>query len=165
MSQQVFNLVILSCTLFGVCTAFGAGNIPSYGQLEGIAFRHGDIEDILLQMAMVPVAAGASGFLSSLNPLSNAGKKFNAMAVKRVYFGNFLRYLLHVRMLSTDKFRDYSQAIDVGTLSKGLDVKTIRLLVWVMSFMAMGYATEEFEVTEARLGVYRPEEHIDNPKV
>lgn len=32
-----------------------------------------------------------------------------------------------------------------------------------MGFMAFGYATEEFEVTEARLGVYRPEEHIDNP--
>jgi hypothetical protein len=29
--------------------------------------------------------------------------------------------------------------------------------------MAFGYATEEFEVTEDRLGVYRPEEHIDNP--
>ena len=29
--------------------------------------------------------------------------------------------------------------------------------------MAFGYATDEFEVTEARLGVYRPEEHIDNP--
>ncbi|MDA4131964.1 MAG: Het-C domain-containing protein [Thaumarchaeota archaeon] len=32
-----------------------------------------------------------------------------------------------------------------------------------MSFLAHGYATEEFEVTEERLGVYRPEEHIDNP--
>jgi hypothetical protein len=29
--------------------------------------------------------------------------------------------------------------------------------------LAHGYATEEFEVTEERLGVYRPEEHIDNP--
>lgn len=29
--------------------------------------------------------------------------------------------------------------------------------------MSHGYATEEFEVTEERLGVYRPEEHIDNP--
>lgn len=29
--------------------------------------------------------------------------------------------------------------------------------------MANGYATEEFEVTEERLGAYRPEEHIDNP--
>lgn len=29
--------------------------------------------------------------------------------------------------------------------------------------MSFGYATEEFEVTEERLGTYRPEEHIDNP--
>lgn len=36
--------------------------------------------------------------------------------------------------------------------------------VWVLSFMSFGYATEEFEVTEERLGCYRPEEHIDNPK-
>ena len=35
--------------------------------------------------------------------------------------------------------------------------------MWVLSFLAHGYATEEFEVTEERLGVYRPEEHIDNP--
>ena len=33
-----------------------------------------------------------------------------------------------------------------------------------MSFLSFGYATGEFEVTEERLGVYRPEEHIDNPK-
>lgn len=31
--------------------------------------------------------------------------------------------------------------------------------------MTFGYATGEFEVTEERLGCYRPEEHIDNPKV
>lgn len=30
--------------------------------------------------------------------------------------------------------------------------------------MSFGYATAEFEVTSERLGVYRPEEHIDNPK-
>lgn len=30
--------------------------------------------------------------------------------------------------------------------------------------MSFGYATAEFEVTAERLGVYRPEEHIDNPK-
>lgn len=33
-----------------------------------------------------------------------------------------------------------------------------------MGFLSFGYATREFEVTEERLGVYRPEEHIDNPK-
>ena len=69
--------------------------------------------------------------------------------IKRVYFGNWLR--------------DYSQAVDVGSL-KGVQAGTIRILVWVLSFLSFGYATGEFEVTEERLGVYRPEEHIDNPR-
>ena len=71
------------------------------------------------------------------------------MMIKRTYFGNWLR--------------DYSQAVDVGTL-KGVQADTIRILVWVLAFMSFGYATAEFEVTAERLGVYRPEEHIDNPK-
>ncbi|KAI9051416.1 hypothetical protein LZ554_004462 [Drepanopeziza brunnea f. sp. 'monogermtubi'] len=77
------------------------------------------------------------------------GHKWTSMMVKRVYFGNWLR--------------DYSQAVDVGSL-KGVSAPTIRILVWVLSFLSFGYATEEFEVTEERLGTYRPEEHIDNPK-
>lgn len=76
------------------------------------------------------------------------GKKWTTLMVQRTYFGNWLR--------------DYSQAIDVGSV-KGVNAATIRVLVWVLSFLANGYATEEFEVTEERLGVYRPEEHIDNP--
>lgn len=76
------------------------------------------------------------------------GKKWTSMLIKRTYFGNWLR--------------DYSQAVDIGSL-KGVNAETIRILVWVLSFMAHGYATEEFEVTADRLGVYRPEEHIDNP--
>ncbi|RDW74988.1 hypothetical protein BP6252_06130 [Coleophoma cylindrospora] len=77
------------------------------------------------------------------------GHKWTSMMVKRVYFGNWLR--------------DYSQAVDVGSL-KGVSAPTIRILVWVLSFLSFGYATAEFEVTDERLGVYRPEEHIDNPK-
>ncbi|QIW98722.1 hypothetical protein AMS68_004240 [Peltaster fructicola] len=77
------------------------------------------------------------------------GHKWTSMMIKRVYFGNWLR--------------DYSQAVDVGTL-KGVQADTIRILVWVLAFMSFGYATEEFEVTADRLGCYRPEEHIDNPK-
>ncbi|KAI9836391.1 MAG: hypothetical protein M1819_001421 [Sarea resinae] len=77
------------------------------------------------------------------------GRKWTSMMVKRVYFGNWLR--------------DYSQAVDVGTL-KGVQAGTIRILVWVLAFLSFGYATEEFEVTDERLGVYRPEEHIDNPR-
>lgn len=53
-----------------------------------------------------------------------------------------------------------SQAMDVGTL-KSLPADTIRVLVWILSFMTFGYATAEFEVTSERLGVYRPEEHIE----
>ncbi|CAN9148526.1 unnamed protein product [Alternaria alternata] len=77
------------------------------------------------------------------------GHKWKSNMIKRVYFGNWLR--------------DYSQAVDVGTLAK-VQGETIRVLVWVLSFMSFGYATGEFEVTAERLGVYRPEEHIDNPK-
>lgn len=50
--------------------------------------------------------------------------------------------------------------MDVGTL-KNLQADTIRILVWVLSFLTFGYATGEFEVTAERLGVYRPEEHIE----
>ncbi|KAF2656532.1 heterokaryon incompatibility Het-C, partial [Lophiostoma macrostomum CBS 122681] len=57
------------------------------------------------------------------------------------------------------------KAVDVATL-KNVQADTIRILVWILSFMTFGYATGEFEVTADRLGVYRPEEHIgtDNPK-
>ncbi|KAE8422099.1 heterokaryon incompatibility protein Het-C-domain-containing protein [Aspergillus pseudocaelatus] len=77
------------------------------------------------------------------------GHKWTSTMIKRVYFGNWLR--------------DYSQAMDVGTL-KSVQADTIRILVWILSFMTFGYATAEFEVTSDRLGTYRPEEHIDNPK-
>ncbi|KAL4787884.1 heterokaryon incompatibility protein Het-C-domain-containing protein [Aspergillus varians] len=77
------------------------------------------------------------------------GHKWTSNTIKRVYFGNWLR--------------DYSQAMDVGTL-KSLPADTIRILVWILSFITFGYATVEYEVTADRLGVYRPEEHIDNPK-
>jgi hypothetical protein len=42
------------------------------------------------------------------------GKKWTSMLIKRVYFGNWLR--------------DYSQAVDVGSL-KGANAATIRILV------------------------------------
>lgn len=77
------------------------------------------------------------------------GKKFGKLDVKRVYFGNWLR--------------DYSQAVDVGTV-KYVSAEAIRIILWVLGFMSFGYATKEFEVTTERLGCYRPEEHIDNPK-
>ncbi|OBT50028.1 hypothetical protein VE04_09449, partial [Pseudogymnoascus sp. 24MN13] len=114
--------------------AFGAGNIAATSAIEGTNWRHGDIEDTLLLLAMSRAAGG---------------KKFDKMSVSRVYFGNWLR--------------DYSQAIDVGTV-KYVSAEAIRILLWVLGFMTFGYGTGEFEVTAERLGCYRPEDHIDNPK-
>ncbi|KAM5371697.1 hypothetical protein ACJZ2D_007862 [Fusarium nematophilum] len=114
--------------------AFGAGNIASISKIEGQNWRHGDIEDALLTLTMA----------RALN-----GKKFNKINVSRTYFGNWLR--------------DYSQAVDVGTV-KSVSAEAIRLLLCVLGFMTFGYGSGEFEVTAERLGCYRPEEHIDNPK-
>lgn len=114
--------------------AFGAGNIAGISKIEGQNWRHGDIEDALLKLTM------ATAF---------GGKKFSKHNVARVYFGNWLR--------------DYSQAIDVGTV-KSVSAEAIRLLLCVLGFMTFGFGSKEFEVTAERLGCYRPEEHIDNPK-
>lgn len=126
---------------------------------------------IVLLVAVIafakPSAAFGAGNISSLSKIEGTnwrhgdvedtlkvllflkGKKWTSKMIKRVYFGNWLR--------------DYSQAVDVGTL-KGVPADTLRVLVWILSFMSFGYGTEEYEVTADRLGVYRPEEHIDNPK-
>ena len=50
-----------------------------------------------------------------------------------------------------------------GTV-KYVSAAAIVLLLKVLGFMSFGYGTKEFEVTSDRLGCYRPEEHIDNPK-
>ncbi|RFN47347.1 het-c protein [Fusarium flagelliforme] len=127
------GLVIL-VALASPAFAFGAGNIASISKVEGQNWRHGDITDALL-------------ILSQAQALN--GKKFNKINVSRVYFGNWLR--------------DYSQAIDVGTV-KSVSAEAIRLLLCVLGFMTFGYGSGEFEVTAERLGCYRPEDHIDNPK-
>ena len=141
------HTVVLLTVLLFICYAsnvhaFGAGNIPSLAAIEGTNFRHGDIEDHLATLLMT---AGSS-FFSKIT----GGKKFDGLAIKRVYFGNWLR--------------DYSQAIDIGTLSRGVSPELIRIVLWIMAFTEFGYGTNEFEVTMDRLGVYRAEEHIDNPK-
>ncbi|KAG1747356.1 Het-C-domain-containing protein [Suillus lakei] len=143
------TLPLLLFFIFAFCLsnngvhAFGAGNIPSYAFVEGKAFRHGDIEDALADL----VKKGVGGF--ALSSLIGKGPKFGGLDIKRIYFGNWLR--------------DYSQAVDIGTLKK-VNMQTILNLVMVLGFMANGYATAEFEVTPERLGAYLPTEHIDNPK-
>ncbi|KAJ6256476.1 hypothetical protein Dda_8338 [Drechslerella dactyloides] len=129
-------LLGLLCLLFHArpTLAFGAGNVAGVSKVEGVNWRHGDIEDTLLTILL---ARGVGG------------KKFDKLTVARVYFGNWLR--------------DYSQAIDVGTV-KAVSAEAIRLLLCILGFMTFGYGSKEFEVTADRLGCYRPEDHIDNPK-
>ncbi|TWU71588.1 hypothetical protein ED733_002230 [Metarhizium rileyi] len=129
----ILGLIVL-VALVTPAAAFGAGNIASTSKVEGQNWRHGDIEDALLTLAMA----------RAMNH-----KKFNKIMVSRVYFGNWLR--------------DYSQAIDVGTV-KSVSAEAIRLLLCVLGFLTFGYGSGEFEVTAERLGCYRPEDHIDNPK-
>ncbi|UNI23375.1 hypothetical protein JDV02_009199 [Purpureocillium takamizusanense] len=129
----LLGLIIL-VALVTPAAAFGAGNIASISKVEGQNWRHGDIEDALLTLAMARAMKH---------------KKFNKIMVSRVYFGNWLR--------------DYSQAIDVGTV-KSVSAEAIRLLLSVLGFLTFGYGSGEFEITADRLGCYRPEDHIDNPK-
>jgi len=142
------TILFLLVFIFAVCLsgngvyAFGAGNIPGFAYMEGKAFRHGDIEDALSGMMK-----RTGGFASAI--MLSKGSKFSVLDIKRVYFGNWLR--------------DYSQAVDIASLKK-CQIQTIINLCMALGFLAHGYATHEFEVTEERLGVYLPTEHIDNPK-
>ena len=139
------SLLVLAC-YSGCAVAFGAGNIPDYGFLEGKAYRHGDIEDILAEMMIRAVSSDTSNVFDFFKKVAGMGaEKFGGLNVKRTYFGNWL-YQPNLKNDPNNR-RDYSQAVDVGTLSKGLDVGTIRILIWILGFMSFGYATDEFEVS------------------
>ncbi|KAA1108627.1 hypothetical protein PGT21_019588 [Puccinia graminis f. sp. tritici] len=162
----LFVITILLVFLVDQSVAFGAGNIPSYAYLEDKAFRHGDIEDVLSEIAK----KAGGGILGGIG-----AKKFGGLDIKRIYFGNWLRdysfafrfFFLQneitFKLMLTEILNSYRQAMDVAGLSK-LARQTIINLVMALGFLAHGYATDEFEVTEDRLGVYLPVEHIDNPK-
>ncbi|KAI8817208.1 heterokaryon incompatibility protein Het-C-domain-containing protein [Fimicolochytrium jonesii] len=134
MRTLVALLLATSCV-----SAFDAGNVPPASALEGKAFRHGDIEDTLRDLRRRPK-----------KHFWNFEEKFNSLDTERVYFGNWLR--------------DYSQVIDVGTLSRHLPREALTLVVALLSFKETHFVTDEFQVTQKRLGVYRAEEHVDNPK-
>ena len=86
----MFLFILFS--FFSCCTAFGAGNIPSYAFLEGKAYRHGDIEDILADMFIRVAASEGGGVFDFFN--RNVGEKFSGLDVKRTYFGNWLYPIL-----------------------------------------------------------------------
>ena len=146
-------LCILALALIWTATpvsAFGAGNIGLHPVFAPRVYLL--IDDFAASVSKLEGHNWRHGDIEDVLltlGLRIAGSKIRKMEIKRVYFGNWLR--------------DYSQAMDVGTLSK-VQADTLRILVWVLSFLTFGYATEEFEVTADRLGVYKPEEHVDNPR-
>lgn len=107
--QTLCLLLFVFLSLSGKAHAFGAGNIASISKIEGQNWRHGDIEDTLLTLFLARAAGG---------------RKFSKLDVQRVYFGNWLR--------------DYSQAVDVGTV-KYVSAEAIRILLWVLGFLSFGY--------------------------
>ncbi|KAH8835679.1 Het-C-domain-containing protein [Flagelloscypha sp. PMI_526] len=121
--------------------AFGAGKAFRYTW-----FSPGDIENILSEIvkasAHVGGGGGLLGFAQSVVSAASGGSKFDRNDIKRVYFGNWLR--------------DYSQAMDIAGLSK-LTADTLIMVLGVLGFMTFGYASDEFEVTAERVGVYLPD--------
>ena len=108
-AQTLCIILFVFFSLSGKANAFGAGNIASISKIEGQNWRHGDIEDVLLTLFLARAAGG---------------RKFSKLDVQRVSFGNWLR--------------DYSQAVDVGTV-KYVSAEAIRILLWVLGFMSFGY--------------------------
>ncbi|KAG5350799.1 hypothetical protein C0989_009227 [Termitomyces sp. Mn162] len=108
------------------------------------------------------------GGIAALASVISGGRKFNGLDVKRVYFG----YVLSLPSALNPNLPPSPEtgcaitarhAIDIASLKK-MPIQTIMNLLMVLGFMAHGYATHEFEVTQERIGVYLPVEHIDNPK-
>ncbi|WP_428036037.1 HET-C-related protein [Amphritea sp.] len=100
------------------------------------------------------------GHWSIEDAMSSAG--FSQEQIDQVYYGNWLR--------------DYSQVVDPKLVEfqfQGRPFFTRAMLTEVVQLLAelefepQGFFTgpqrQEFVLTEARLGLYRPEEHIDNP--
>lgn len=122
---------------------FGAG--PGHGK-PGMSFGHESVEDEA-RLRMDPAL------------------RFSPAEGNLIYFGNWLR--------------DYSQAIDPKIIRRPDESITSGLtrpaMTQIVDLLAELHFIEEkgdldqrsrslFRVTPAKLGVYRPEEHIDNPK-
>lgn len=93
--------------------------------------------------------------------LEDAG--FLPREVRAIYFGNWLRdysQLLDPKIVrATDMPENFPDVLSRQALTKIVDVLAVREFTDLMT-----YHRERFRVTTDRLGVYRPSEHIDNPK-
>lgn len=115
-SLRLGSLFLVACVVLLILpspvAAFGAGNIPSIAEIEGKNFRHGGNIYFSRYSMETNLCPDIEDMLKTIAFIK--GHKWTSMMVKRAYFGNWLR--------------DYSQAVDVGSL-KGVNAPTIRILV------------------------------------
>jgi hypothetical protein len=94
--------------------------------------------------------------------LETAG--FSHYEVRAIYYGNWLRdysQLLDPKIVrATSMRKNFPDVLSREALTKIVDVLAVREFTDLMK-----NNRARFLVTEGRLGVYRPTEHIDNPKV
>lgn len=93
-----------------------------------------------------------------------AGLGFSGDERQTVYFGNWLRdysQLLDPKIVrGADTPKDFPDLLSRSALTRIVDVLAAR------KFNALRKKhSADFTVTEAKLGVYRPSEHVDNPRV
>jgi hypothetical protein len=89
---------------------------------------------------------------------------FKPDEISAIYFGNWLRdysQLLDPKIVrSTHMPKNFPDVLSREALTKIIDILAVREFTGLMKI-----DRERFRVTPERLGVYRPSEHIDNPKV
>lgn len=136
--------LILFLSLTSPAASFDSGKIADTLSISGQNFRHGDLEGSLQKIQLSLPAT------SRLSRLLRSQQKISDLDIKRIYFGNWLR--------------DFNQVFDAGVLRTGVNQDFLRYIIGSMAYVEFGYATNEFDVSSSRLGVYRPEEHIDNPE-
>jgi len=150
-------------------------DIASISAVEGKNWRHGDIEDVLKTIACIKH--------HKWNTMMIKRVYFGYVLVVRSEVGSLthwpgtglgttVRLWTQVREAHPWNPRPGGSegfifcggrlcANNALAALKKAQPETIRILVWLLSFLGFGYATAEFEVTSERLGVYRPEEHIE----
>lgn len=133
-SVKASNALLLLCLFFLLPTGTLAFGAGTIKSTSTLSNYNARHGDLANLLLLIPLAPG---------------KFFNTIDVKRVYFGNWLR--------------DYSQLFDVAGLTT-IPEEILIFLVQIIAYMQFGYCTGEFEVNKDRVGVYRPEEHMDNPK-
>lgn len=117
-----------------------------------------------IQLKWEAGAGDADKFTHSSIEAVLADVGFRAIEIRAIYYGNWLRdysQLLDPKIVRAINMpKDFPNVLSREALTRLVDVLAVKEFSDLMY-----HYREEFRVTPERLGVYRPSEHIDNPKV